>query len=1537
MPLNHILPCVKSQNKEYFFQKKRIGVQPFVRFSCLAQKHDLVRRILTALFIVFVSVASAQTRKVHIGPRPDSLQTLFSAYRQGLLQPARHLKDGLSSQSLFLKGDKVEIGVHPAGSFGSDINTPIPEGYHPQWTFWSNPGLSDLILGFNCDVNGDGYDVGTPPFVGDYFVPGAPLEGWGFEWNIGADERWALNFGAIGDYASSFWQIPPEQFYLEESPEGYKVVWESTAELGEEKLFIRQIVRYNRSDTYFTIEVMLQNVGTVTLESVEYFRNVDPDMELHHTGYNPLNYYTRNYVKQQPGWGSNTDTAIVVAHGRVYGYPLILGTVHPDAVVSVEGNLQPGSEEIILDPDDILDSPEEPLEADNLIEDAQLLLAYRFGDMVPGACSHFVFFYNLEDPEKNTIVYPIEPDFFTEPDSTDYAVFFTENSTGDGAVSVINVFWDIDNDGLTDGTGSRFRGVFPAPGLYPVEIKVQLCDGSLDSAMKMVRVLSPSLLGGMQTACVGDTLVLDAGDFPGYLWDNGETDRYREVYLPGKYWVEVQTLSGSTIRDTVAVSFFPFSGGEANVWYFGIEAGLSFNQNAVNELLDGKVNTVEGVASISDFDGNLLFYTDGMSIWDRTHALMPEGQNLLGDWDATQSAVIVRQPGSHDFFYVFTVDKRAEDNGVRYSIVDMRLNNGLGDVIPGAKNTLLFAPSPEKITAVRHANNLDIWVIGHEWGGNRFYAYLIDSEGLVSDPVVSAIGSPHQYEPLFGNENSNGYMKASPDGRRLAVTMPIKSEVEVFDFDHSNGRLSKPVSVDVPGRTYGVEFSQDSKYLYVTQYASPPDPHRIWQFDLEAGDQDQIRASGVVVAEDMVVYRALQLAPDGKIYVSQYSYLDPWRKMLGIIHEPSAKGPACLYSEIEMEHQPQSGLPNFVQSYFFRPGFTFEKACFDMDVEFSAFNVSISDSVRWDFGDGSQALGLNPVHTYTQDGLYLVSMIAFSRCTVDTVYKTVGVSGPPELGADIDTCATYAATFDAGPWFFAYDWDSGKGNDHFYTTSDTGWHRLTVTDYSGCQALDSVHLGSFPAMNVSADMVHPLCFADSTGSIDLSISGSVLPYSFVWSDGPQTEDRVSLPRGAYTVTITDGINCMLSNTYTVSPPDSLQVHIAPQNYDCVAGHYAMLSAQASGGAVAGSYQYAWSTGEATQAVVFQGYKDYLITVTDDYGCTASDSQRFDAPGPIVAQIGGIPVICHGDTATLLYVQATGGKQPYEILWSDGSQADSLYVKQAGTAGYVLTDANGCKFAAQVAVRQNPRIEIVAEIAHVACKGDSTGSAHVWAGGGEAPYHYIWSSALPDSPVVENLASGQYTVVVTDINQCADSLSIQINEPDYTLEINLLQTPCVCDLIYNGSITGEAAGGIAPYDFFWQTASGDTLAALTGLAPGWYSVWLTDAGGCVLNDSIEVTGDDCVSFLEFPNFFSPNGDDINDVFAASYRNIGEFQATIYNRWGYKVFDWNAVDQGWDGKLRETNREASTGVYFCVAVAKGYDGRDFRFEGYLHLFR
>lgn len=354
---------------------------------------------------------------------------------------------------------------------------------------------------------------------------------------------------------------------------------------------------------------------------------------------------------------------------------------------------------------------------------------------------------------------------------------------------------------------------------------------------------------------------------------------------------------------------------KTNTWYFGNYAGLSFNTDPPAVLFDGAMTNKEGVSSISNkATGRVLFYTNGVTVWDSTNQPMPNGNGLLGRFDAEQNA-IVPYPDHPNLYYIFTT---THWNGTFYSIVDMSLNNGKGDIDITQKNIMLIGGwgvgqvrASDKITFTKHANKKDYWMVTHLTFNDSFYVYQINSNGI-QQPVGFKIGA----NETPTNPELGGVLKFNRAGDLLVNCQPYdgapQSKLQGFYFNRNTGTIdSIRFSIENIWFPYGVEFSSNNQYMYVAH----PIINNIDQFDLTSNN---IPASVINIHNynpNLTRVGQMQIAPDNKIYVAQTkNYNTPYR-YLGVINEPNNLGTACNFVQDAVDLYPNAsffGLPSSV-------------------------------------------------------------------------------------------------------------------------------------------------------------------------------------------------------------------------------------------------------------------------------------------------------------------------------------------------------------------------------------------------------------------------------------------------------------------------------------------------------------------------------------------------------------------------------------------------------------------------------------------------
>jgi hypothetical protein len=255
-----------------------------------------------------------------------------------------------------------------------------------------------------------------------------------------------------------------------------------------------------------------------------------------------------------------------------------------------------------------------------------------------------------------------------------------------------------------------------------------------------------------------------------------------------------------------------FAQKQNNQWRFGTAGAIDFNTVPPSFVTGCLISTGEGSASVADrITGALLFYTDGVTVWNANNQVMPNGTGLLGGTAAllssTTAAVIVPKPGSNSLFYIVTIDEQFNGNGVRYSVVDMTLNGGLGDIVTGQKNIFLFQTNSEKLEVVPASDSISYWLITHDNPGDTFFSFKIDNSGIQTTPVISQIGGTHG--------NGAGHMKVNKQFNKIAIGLlnlgaGSTTQIELFDFNNTTGVISNGIIWNYTIQVtliYGVEFS----------------------------------------------------------------------------------------------------------------------------------------------------------------------------------------------------------------------------------------------------------------------------------------------------------------------------------------------------------------------------------------------------------------------------------------------------------------------------------------------------------------------------------------------------------------------------------------------------------------------------------------------------------------------------------------------------------------------------------------------------------
>lgn len=878
---------------------------------------------------------------------------------------------------------------------------------------------------------------------------------------------------------------------------------------------------------------------------------------------------------------------------------------------------------------------------------------------------------------------------------------------------------------------------------------------------------------------------------------------------------------------TILLLLFPlllFSQGEANNWFFGNGAGLQFQNNgAVVPVAGGQIFTFEGCSSISNPTGQLLFYSDGKTVWDRNHLPMPNGNyntgtGLNGDPSSTQSAIIIPKPGSNTIYYIFSVDEPHHENaavfpeqntdvspdqddgfnnGLNYSVIDLSVNgsNGsIGDVV--SRNNLLITYNPsvlseikykcsEKITAVRDQNGAGYWVLTHFI--NRFYAFKVSTTGVNTTPVVTVI------DPVVSTSgyrrNAIGYLKSSPDGKKIAIAhnqlgnstgdTSYNGQVILYDFNNQTGEVSNPVTLINTGNPYGVEFSSNSKKLYVSNGINNNLSMELIQFDL-----DTPLINSTLISTSNATAGGLQLGPDKKIYCANFSNQLVISTHLGVINEPNQAGLSCDYNQmgIALVHGTSSlGLPPFISSVF-NTSFKVTNTCLGENTLFELLSTENFEAISWDFGDGNFSQNTNPTHTYSVAGNYLVKVTLTITGNQVTNEQLITISMPPVVNSGSLTQCDLEATPDG---FTAFN----LNESHAEITNNSANYVLSF----------------YTSLSNAVNNINPL-----------------------------------------------------SESYTnIQNPQILHVRVTDANSNCSALTTLTLSV---------------STTPPTTAVLAKCDNSPQDGLT---GFTLTDA-GFESPLNTVNY----------------YISETDALLELNPISPNYTNTSPFYQRVYAR----IESNNNCTGIHFIDLYVNELPDIVLSDNEILCLNNPETPVILDAGiGNQNPndFTYNWQPNGETTPVISVFTSGTYNVTVTNSNGCEEERTIVVTESN----LATFETVALTDLSENNTVTVYVIGDEQNYLYSLDLPNGpfQNNNHFENVNPGDHIVFIKNKDGCgITSENISIMG--------IPNFFSPNGDGINDTWQvkglqSKYYNKSTLY--IYDRFGKLLKELSPNGKGWDG--------------------------------------
>lgn len=1073
-----------------------------------------------------------------------------------------------------------------------------------------------------------------------------------------------------------------------------------------------------------------------------------------------------------------------------------------------------------------------------------------------------------------------------------------------------NLIWDFGDGGGSNGWIPNYQ--YQAAGGYMVSLTAEV-NGIRQTITQPVEILTNSLmvdLGNDTTICVDEILTLDAGSGTSFVWSTGETTQTIDVDTLGTYWVEVTDASGCTGFDDIIVTEYGVANQTSNQWYFGEQAGIEFTNGPIAILDANKQDALEGCATISDVNGDLLFYTNGFTVWNKEHEVMLNGDTIGGEQRSAQNSLIMPFGDDQTMFYIFTTERVYGDDeyALRYSIVDMKEDQARGKVI--VKNVMLMDNSTERITGSGFTGS-DL-IMAHEFGNNTFRGYQTSAAGL-SGAIYSPTGEVHDF---MDELSATGYMKISPTLAQIAVNIPGTNQVEILDINQ--GEVSNPRLIDTgENNLYGMEFSPGGLRLYLTTSSGTS---KLIQYDLDslnsadpAGDIEATKFDGYAQGTN---YGALQIGPNGVIYLAVDN-----SGTLGTISSPDGDDATASFNATGFDLSGRTsrlGLPNFAQNQtppIQQPSMTISLACAGQPTTFSATGRDPNNQIEnylWIFGDGTSAAIQDTTHTYNTPGTYTVQLVLSNRCDVDTTLtQTITVNNIPEnptVPTDTALCdqPIVLTAWPVDNPDFSYYWSTGDSTRQITVSNPAIIDVAIINTVTGCNSdtLTVFLADARPDVDLGNDRT--LCQDDPTVTLDAQVARGAYSWAIdgVVLGSNRTFDIDTSTPGIfeYTVEVTNSFLCVGRDTIQVTILEAPDVMVTPTGTTGCGLDDGFITLDFN---TAGSFSYQISGPSSsgpfnadgpTSVTIPLGIPpatgnlppgNYNLTVTNLVsGCVYTEVVQVEDPGTFNFTVNNIGGNCDG--LVDLELNSLPANYNYEVQNASGAivatgtdTSDPLVIGglNTGTLFVQVSDNNppGCIETEQIIINPDPEPNFTFDAIQEIC--GTQGTIEVTDGtAGAATYTWTGPSivGLNIGTTITVDQAGTYTVTADQgAGFCPRSEDIVVNFNGNPV-VNVSVDGDACE----GQVTliANVTGGSGSYIFNWN--DGGQAAQRTVTTSGSYNVTVTDQfTGCEVTSS----DTDVVIQEEFDVVMTlePDCDNNGSVFAIATTNY--FNPSVTYEW------------------------------------------------------
>jgi gliding motility-associated-like protein len=965
-----------------------------------------------------------------------------------------------------------------------------------------------------------------------------------------------------------------------------------------------------------------------------------------------------------------------------------------------------------------------------------------------------------------------------------------------------------------------------------------------------------------------------------YLWSNGSTVQDPQNLAAGTYSVVVTDANGCTATTNATITQpqnpITLTTTKVNVLCFGNATGsidltvsggtgiytYSWNTGAITQDITG---LIAGTYTVTVTDANACTATTTVIITQPLAplALTTSQVNVLCFGNSTGSINLTPTGGTPLYTYVWSNGPTTQDiTGLvagSYEVIITDVN--------GCKDSITATITQPQVPLSLSTTQVNVLCFGNSTGsinltptgGTAPYTYLWSNGSVVQDPQNLVAGA---YSVVVTDANGCTETTSATITQPAMNTTLATSHVNVLCFGDATGSIDLTVTGVLPPYTFNwsnTATTEDIIGLIAGLYTVTVTDANGCTATTSATISQPTTPLSLSTSQNNVCFGVnngdINLTVSGGS--GPYTYL--WSNGQ-TTQDINGLAPG-LYSVVVTD---ANGCVSSTSVTITAPNAPLSLAETHVDILCNGTNTG---SIDLSVVGGTQPYTYLWSNGYTQEdpinlfaGTYNVTVIDANGCNINLNITLTQPVAPFTLAAQATDVLCFGASTGAidlipsgGTFPYTYLWSNGQTTEDI-TTLFAGTYSVSATDTNGCTAFFTVQVSEpNQPIAIANTISNVLCFGDSTGAIDLTISGGTPGYAFNWNGGTYaTEDISLLPSGTFIVTVTDANNCQLNDTFFVAQPITPLVStVTSIDASCFGSSTGSIDLTVNGGTA--PYGYTWSTGILTQDLDSIPIGWYYVTVTDAHGCSIQDSALIlQPPSSISLSVLTTHILCNGYNTGYVDLTATGGVLPYQYNWSNGAltyTTEDLNAVPAGNYSLTLTDANGCIDNISTFIIQPDAIVATPTIVDVLCHGATTGSIDVSIVGGTpylvgAPYSYLWNTGATTEDLT-NIGAGTYVLTVTDSNNCSQTDTFTVSEPA-ALSVAMNAVNVVCHGNGNGSISPVVSGGVGPYTYLWTATNGGVLttgatsSTQINLVPGTYTLLITDANGCTLIDSAVIT-------------------------------------------------------------------------------------------------